>query len=788
MPHLPPKTRHLTIFAVALASLVYQVLVTRLFSVTLYYHFAFAGISFAMLGLTVGAVRVFTSRRDVPPQEELARAVLRFALAMPLAFVAHWWLPGALPYAWWLQWMPVVTMGGFIVPFIYSGIIIALLLTRAGGQVARLYASDLAGAALGCLLVLALLSVLDPLGIVLWLSAMVAALTLLIRRSRVPVSVLALVVCAVVQTVTYASGQPLLSLSHAKFKVMEEPLFERWNSYSRVSVFPIGDEPFGWGFGIPTQARVPQYMLHMDAMAGTPVTRFSGDLSAVDYLKIDVTNLPYHIRKVNDAAVIGIGGGRDILSGLVFGAKSITGIEMNPVNIEALTGRFGEFSGHLEQQPGVRFVNAEARSYLNQNDARYDLVHISMIDTFASIASGGLTLSENKLYTTEAWTDFLARLNEGGMLSVSRWYQSSLHTGEYYRMLSIARESLHASGVEGDVRAHVMAAYAGAYGYKIVTVLVSKTPFGEADIAAFRAAQAQYTFRPLFVPTLHEDDALAVSLLSGEADAAFYASLPVDLTAPTDDRPFFFAMTRFADTFFSASDEQKIGKSAIGRSMFFTVYSGAVTLLWGLLLFTVAVLGVMVLRPLLAVRAALPLTWQVVYFSGIGLGFMLIEISQMQRLIILLGHPVYGLSVVLFTLLLSSGIGSLSVPAAPSRVLLRPVMLCTVLVLLGVFMPVATALLHESGTVARIVASVLLLAPAGFFMGMMFPLGASQVQGESRMAWLWGINGAASVFASVFAVALSMAAGITAAYWAGVACYAVCALSLVMRRALPQAA
>ena len=168
--------------------------------------------------------------------------------------------------------------------------------------------------------------------------------------------------------------------------------------------------------------KINQHYLDIDADAGTPITRFDGDLAKLAWLKDDVINAAYLVQPPADVAVVGVGGGRDILSGLVFGASRIRGIEINPAIFEVLTDKFADFSGHLDRRPGVSLVNAEARSYINHSSDRYDLVQISLIDTWAATAAGGLTLTENRLYTVEAWDDFYRALKPGGLLSVSRWY------------------------------------------------------------------------------------------------------------------------------------------------------------------------------------------------------------------------------------------------------------------------------------------------------------------------------------------------------------------------------
>ena len=198
-----------------------------------------------------------------------------------------------------------------------------------------------------------------------------------------------------------------------------------------------------------------------------------------------------------DVAVVGVGGGRDILSALVFGASRIRGIEINPAIFEVLTDKFADFSGHLDRQPGVSLVNAEARSYINHSSDRYDLVQISLIDTWAATAAGGLTLTENRLYTVEAWDDFYRALKPGGMLSVSRWYNPEHHRGEFYRLVAIAANALQRQGVPAaELSRHVVALNVG----DIVTVITRPDAFTDAQWQAARARLQAQGFKILLGP------------------------------------------------------------------------------------------------------------------------------------------------------------------------------------------------------------------------------------------------------------------------------------------------
>jgi spermidine synthase len=807
---------YFAIFVLACATLSYQILITRFFSVVLYYHFAFAAISLAMLGLTRGAVRVFDNpvlyaREKVA--SKFAHHAAWFALSGVGAMVAFLCAPLVIPAQFLPVALPVATLV-FVIPFTQSGICISLLLTRLPFGGGWMYAADLSGAALGCLGIIVALLAVDPVSATLWIAAFGAGAGWLVARDGGDARVLrfslaialALAAAAAVQTGLGASGMSPLGVLWAKGRAQTGTLFERWNTYSRVRVTGYGEStPFGWGLVRTPQTTIDQDYLDIDADAGTVITRFDGDFSKLAYLKDDVINAAYLVQPLDDVAVVGVGGGRDILSARLFGAKRITGIEINPAIFEVLTDKFADFSGHLDRLPGVSLVNAEARSYINHSPKRYDLVQISLIDTWAATAAGGLTLTENRLYTVEAWGDFYRALKPGGLLSVSRWYDPANYHDEFYRLVAIAASALRNLGVPpSELDRHVIVLNAG----RIVTVVTRPDAFSDAEWQRARAALEAQGFKILLGPGVAFDEVTS-TLLSGAADAAFYSALPRNIAPSTDDKPFFFYTTRLGDIFRWGAPEKSAAATTVdgsspasntmARLFAFLTNIGStevknnaavvttLVLIIGTLCAGIYYVGIPFVR--LARRMPISiLTPPVAYFSAIGMGFMLIEVSQMQRLMVFLGHPVYGLGVVLFTLLLFSGLGSATVgsksPSIPALVG-RTVGLLAVLTIVGFLTPVVTAWSRPASTDVRILVSVLLLAPPGFLMGMMFPLGLSTWrQHRDLLPFFWSANGITSMFASVLGMAMSMEFGIAETYAAGIGCYVACVLIvLVARRA-----
>ncbi len=822
----PPRAGARTfagLFLVTLATLTYQLLLTRTFSVTMYYHFAFVAISVTMFGMAAGALIVFLRPRVFVIERthrHLAAAAAVFAMAIVLSYLTHLAIPFVLDPSLVTIYAIAFTYLALSIPFIASGIVVSLALTRFPSQVSALYAADLAGAALGCLIVGPILRFTDAPTAVLATAALAAIAAVCFAAThrappdsrpelhagrpgrhaaaevggwRLPPYALAvaLALAALAHGAAARHNAGWLRLVWVKGQYEARPLVEKWNSFSRVRV--IGDpnrssRPSGWGLSstLPADRRARELHLDIDSYAGTELTAFHGDPSEVEHLKYDVTNVVHYLRPGSRVLVVGTGGGRDVLSALAFGQAGVTGVEINEGILDLVNRRFGDFTGHLDRDPRVRFVNDEARSYIARSPDRADIIQISLIDTWAATASGAFVLTENSLYTVEAWRNFLEHLAPRGILSVSRWYYAD-RPGEVYRMASLASTTLMQMGVSrpGDHYAIVRARPAGAANAPdgIGTMLVSRDPLTSADLDALDAVAARLRFDVVQSPRHSADDTFAALADAARLPGAIAAN-ELNIAAPTDDTPFFFHMLRLRDVF----DTTRWRDQGIVR-----FNMTAVGVLGVLLVTVVALTGVCIVLPWILAGSKDPALHRgarshLLFFAAIGFGFMLVEISQVQRLAIFLGHPVYSLSVVLFSLLLASGAGSFSTAGAANRpraARLRIVLLLAVLIVFGALTP--TAIRHYAGgsTPLRIAVSVAILVPLGFFMGMAFPIGMARAMREkpSLAPWLWGINGAASVCASVLAVVIALAAGISAAFWVGAACYAIALLSLQSHRA-----
>jgi hypothetical protein len=802
---LPLRARARTfagLFLVTLATLTYQLLLTRTFSVTMYYHFAFVAISVTMFGMAVGAVAVFLRPATFVParaNRHLALGSAAFAVTTVASYLTHLSIPFVIDSSLVTVYGIALTYAALSVPFIFSGMVVSIALTRFTRQVSALYAADLAGAALGCLVVgpmlrftdapTAVLATAAVAGVASWLFSTTEAgarqrrddaapMPAGVRRMCAGVAVL-LTAAACAHAIAARHNAAWLRLVWVKGQYEGRPLVEKWNSFSRVRVIGDGEKyvrPSGWGLSstLPRDRSARELHLDIDSYAGTELTRFSGDPAEVDHLRYDVTNVAHYVRPSSRVIVVGTGGGRDVLSALAFQQKSVVGVEINEGIIDLVNRRFGDFTGHLDRDPRVRFVNDEARSYIARLNDRADIIQISLIDTWAATASGAFVLTENSLYTVDAWRTFLNHLAPRGILTVSRWYYAS-RPGEVYRLAALASTTLMEMGVSrpGDHYAIVRARPGGADAPDgIGTLLVSRDPLSPADLDTLEAVAVRMNFEIVQSPRHSADDTFA-ALADATRLSATIAAYPLNIAAPTDDRPFFFHMLRLRDVF----------DTARWRDQGIVQFNMTAVGVLGILFVTVVVLTLgCIVIPLLLARPRADLSGAVphlLFFGAIGFGFMLIEISQVQRLTIFLGHPVYSLSVVLFSLLLASGAGSLSTAgltwnSGSSRpAVLRVAALIVVLLAFGVLTPVAVRQFEASSTPIRVLVSVGTLLPLGFFMGMAFPIGMGRALADAPLLapWLWAVNGAASVCASVLAVVIALGAGISAAFWAGVACY-----------------
>jgi hypothetical protein len=554
---------------------------------------------------------------------------------------------------------------------------------------------------------------------------------------------------------------------------------ERWNSYSRIAVHPKADAPPQlWGPSpLAPSSAIPQYRLTIDGMAGTRARPFHS-MEDLEHLRYDVTNVGYFLRRQGTVCVIGVGGGRDIQSALLFDAESVTGIDVNPVFIELLQTKFRDFS-RVADRDDVELVVDEARSYLSRTESRYDVIQMSLVDTWAATGAGAFSLSENGLYTVEAWSVFLNRLSEDGLFMVSRWHDPE-NLGETGRLLSLAVRSLLELGTATPSQ-HLALISSG----KISTLLVSRRAFDTEDTALLGEIADEMQYQVGYLPGDTPTNSQLRNILASASDADLAVATEhayFDYRPPTDNNPYFFNMLRLRGLKQAIVSQPGVIKGNLVATL----------TLVALLVALAVVAAATIVVPLLLRRRAEPRSdlsprvfWSgALYFSSIGAGFMFLEIALIQRLSIFLGHPTYALGIILFTIIASTGTGSFLSDQLPLT--RRPWMFVYPVVLVAMIAAVHAALatllsaMFASSMSSRILVSIAAIFPLGVCMGLFFPAGMRLLSEacESETPWYWALNGIFGVLCASLAVFVSIQLGVSTNFWIAAGCYGLVLLPL----------
>lgn len=492
------------------------------------------------------------------------------------------------------------------------------------------------------------------------------------------------------------------------------------------------------------------------------------------------------LRPHGEFAIIGPGGGVDVLRAVANGSPSVTGIEINPIIATTIMrGRYADYAQHLYQRPDVHIHVTDGRSYLRATPQTFDVVQMTLVDTWASTAAGAFALSENNLYTVEAFEEYFNHLKPDGMIAITRW--EFRQPREALRVVSVAMEALHRLGVTNPARNFIVAAQGPLNEDGIpVLVLAKKTSFTPQEEAAVGAHLANYpTLHLLYSPSNPETNPFS-DLLASNDPYRFARGYEYNVSPVTDNAPFFF---------FTLKLDRILNDLGLHHGIDWKVNLGVLVLLLVLVISAMAVLLFLILPLLLQRRRARSSPLALFYFVAVGLGYILVEIAFIQRFVLFLGHPTYALTVVIFLLMLSSGAGSLYsrlwLPRADMAWL--PLLLVVVALLADVvFLPSRLAALVGLAFGFRLIVSAVLLVPLGFVMGMPFPTGLralaaaaskqSSEPSDNAVEWAWAMNAAASVLGSVLAMVIAIQFGLTITLACGAAAYL---LALAFVRCLP---
>jgi spermidine synthase len=659
------------------------------------------------------------------------------------------------------------------VPFFLTGLLFSIVFARETWRVSRLYGADLSGGALACLAVVPLLNWIGGPNTILAAAVGMAVAGVIWAGpfgERKAAGVLAL---AFVTLIAANHSNRLIDVVYAK-GVFRNPAwmeFAGWNALSRVEV-----DRQGGAKAIVIDADANTYIMNCD-IAHWHDSEWESDLMSAPPALANV------LRPRGEFAIIGPGGGVDVLRAVANGSPSVTGIEINPIIADTIMrGRYADYSLHLYERPEVHIHVTDGRSYLRSTEQQFDVVQMTLVDTWASTAAGAFALSENNLYTVEAFREYFQHLKPDGMIAITRW--EFREPREALRVVAVAMEALHGLGVDNPAQNFIVASQGPLNEDGIpVVVLAKKTAFTGKEEAAVRAHFDKYEqLHALYLHSEPGSNPFADLIASNDA-FRFAKNYAYNVAPVNDNTPFFF---------FTLKPNQILGAQGLRNGIDWKVNLGVLVLLLVLAISLVAVIVFLILPLALHDSRQSPLP--LLYFVAVGLGYILVEIAFIQRFVLFLGHPTYALTVVIFLLMLSSGAGSLVSRRWLPRTGLAWVPLVVVIAaLLGdvFFLPHVLAAWVGLRLGFRLIISGILLAPLGFVMGMPFPTGLRALAADSdnglpsettgaanAVEWAWAMNAAASVLGSVLAMVIAIQFGLTATLICGLAAYLL-ALSLL---------
>jgi hypothetical protein len=770
----------------------------RLFSIIQWHHFAYMMISLALLGYGVSGAFIMLLQRPLL-QRFAASYIINltlfgicsvgcFLLAQHIPFNAEEVLWDARQTVWLLYTYLLLA-----VPFFFAANAIGLALIHYRARLSRIYAADLMGAGLGSIGILVLLFAVLPLqaltvlGVLGIGAALLAIWELRQRLSTVwlllPLATVLLMLPASWSTLEMS---PYKGLSQTLLVKDTRIIAERSSPLGLLSVVESPTVPLRHvpGMSLNATAEPPaQLGVFIDGDGLSVITRYSGDRQALAHLDQLTSALPYHLRPVNRVLILGAGGGADVLQALYHHATDIDAVELNPQFARLVTTDYAEFAGHLYQAPGVTLHTTEARSFVTSSPGVYDLIQVSLLDSFSASASGQYALSESHLYTTEALAEFLQKLAQGGFLSITRWIK--LPPRDTLKLFATAIAALRASGINDPGQQLIL-----LRGWQTSTLLVKNGAVSAQDLERVRAFCAARSFDVAWYPGITRGESNrynrlrdawfhdAAQALLGEQRERFLDDYKFNLRPASDDQPYFFHFFKWRTLAEVLQLRERGGASLADAGYLVLVATLAQAVIASLLLILLPIS--LYQRRTNPAKQGVRRSMVMGYFFILGLAFLFIEIAFIQKLLLFLHHPLYAVAVVLSSFLVFSGLGSAWLgrisPGGRGRRLGQAV---TGIVVLGtVYLLSLDPLLDHLAMLPdamRILISVALIAPLAFCMGMPFPLGLGRLADHAPdlMPWAWAINGCASVISAVLATLLAIHLGFSTVIAVALALYAM---------------
>jgi SAM-dependent methyltransferase len=791
----------LSIALVSGASIAYEILLMRLFSIIQWHHFAYMIISLALLGYGVSGVFLALNRNRLNAQfrRVFPACILLFGLTAPVCF----WICQRLPFnpaeIFWSPVQPFYLLLLYLLlalPFFFAATAIGLALFRFRGQASSIYAADLIGAGMGCLVIIGLLFWLSP-------EQALIALAMIGIVGILPVAIAwkkngwGLAACAVAAAFLWLVPLEWKTLHISPYKELRQFLripgtriidsFSNPIAYTDVVESAVTPLRYAPGLSLNADREPPQqYAVFSDAGNLSALTRYNGDPATISYLDQTTSALPYHLNKPEQLLILGVGAGNDLLQAEWFGVPSIDAVELNGQLIDYIRTKHDAFSGGILTNERLRLHIGEARGFVSGTRQRFELIQIALMDAYGASSAGLYALSENYLYTVEALQEYIRHLKPGGYLALTRW--AKMPPRDALKLFATAADALELSGFHDPGRQMIL-----IRGWQTSTLLVKNGEVTMRDIGMLRTFCEDRSFDIDYYPGITEPETNrfnqlpesyyyqgAIRILGAER-AAYLDRYKFAIEPATDDRPYFFQ-------FFKWTTLPEI-LSLYGQGGISLLESGYIILVAGVLQALLAAAAFIGLPMWLCKqRLGLPeystRLWRIIgYFFLLGIAFLFIEIAFIQKFILFLHHPVYSVTLVLFTFLIAAGFGS----AASQRLTdkrhgqFAPIAGIALLALFYIlFFKNLTGVFLDQSAPIKVMVSLLLIMPLGFAMGMPFPLGLQRIASLSPelVPWAWGINGFASVISASLATLIAIHYGFNVLILTAVGLYLLAAVCL----------
>ncbi len=793
------QNRHLYtgIFLVSAATLLLELTLTRIFDVILWNNLAYLIVSTAIFGFGfAGILLMLWPMADIATDKLLVAASGGFTSLVLLLIPALKWIPADLKDVPVHPIKQLIAFGGLyaclLAPFVASGLVISIMLTRHAERVHRLYFWDLFGAGVGCLGIFVLPSLIgagETLFIIGGAGALAAALfarkgSRAKRLAWLAVTILAVSTAGLSNRITFKS----LVFREGWFGSSSDRIeFSRWDPIAKIDILSQ-DVPF------------IKEIVYDRAAQRSLFHSFNGDFEELRQHYFDVIDgrnrynnakyvaLAYWLKQQSLPRTVSIGsaGGQEVLAALAWGATHVDAVEMVCTVIDAGKGQYADFIGHIFTDPRVTVWCDEGRSFLRHSKNKYDVIQLHSNHTTASLANGSGGATPVYLQTVEAYKEYLSHLTRDGILQIN--YRV------YPRMITTAARAWSELFPGEDFKRHVIIT---SDSLVLPTFLVKRSEWTPQEIAAVRRYLGPEfpdvrTYKVVFAPGEPESRNVPNEFFEVPLNPAFEATLPYKVFPPTDNQPFFrdlrkkvrrleadqqgYVPSETAD-FMNASLSRRFG----AKEHHHLYLLGGSSVVFALVMIAVPLL--LFRRKGLGHPATVP---TLIYFASLGAGFIIVEIVLMMKFVLLIGFPVYAMATVLFTLLVSAGIGSyLSEQLSRSwdrRAILIIPIFGLIAGLLIVMFPHLRDVTLGMGQLARILFVIAFLIPIGIPLGMPFPLGiqALKSRAPSLIPWGWGVNGFMTVVGSLLSVILSMKIGFDATLLVAVAIYVVAMLSFLV--------